>query len=120
MSMTVTLRLLVCALIWNVLTLAALGQGYIFNVGAGPGFPLSPTSDLSHTFYNLVVGGGPNISSHVKMNAEFMFKGLPVNENIIKETRLSDVLGRLYSLTGNFIVEGGSGGKNAYIIGGGG
>lgn len=107
--------------IYCLLTLPSAAQGFNFNIAGGPGFPLSRTSDFAHTSYNFVVGGGPNLIDHVKLNAEFMFHGLPVQHNIIQQLGLSDVKGRLYSLTGNLIVGSSIGGrKNAYLIGGGG
>jgi len=107
--------------IYGLLTLPSSAQGFNFNIGVGPGFPLSRTSDFAHTSYNFVVGGGPNLIPHVKLNAEFMFHGLPVRDNIIHQLGFSNVKGRLYSLTGNVIVGSSIGaGKNAYLIGGGG
>jgi len=107
--------------IYRLLTLPSSAQGFNFNIGVGPGFPLSRTSDFAHTSYNFVVGGGPNLIPHVKLNAEFMFHGLPVRDNIIHQLGFSNVKGRLYSLTGNVIVGSSIGaGKNAYLIGGGG
>jgi len=110
------LVLVLCGLICQ-----ASAQSYNLNFGAGPGFPLSTTSDFANVSYNLVVGGGPNLTRHLKMNAEFMFHGVPVSQTIIDETGLSNVKGRLYSLTGNVILGTSIGGsKNAYLIGGGG
>jgi len=109
-------RLFCCGL----LTLPAVAQGYNFNVGGGPGFPLSQTNKFANTSYNLVVGGGPNLWDHVKLDGEFMFQGLPVTQGVIKETGLSEVKGRLYSLTGNLIIGTSKGSKSAYVIGGGG
>jgi hypothetical protein len=107
--------------IYGLLTLPSSAQGFNFNIGGGPGFPLGTTSDFAHTSYNFVVGGGPNLVPHVKLNGEFMFHGLPVQQNIINQLGFSDVKGRLYSLTGNLIVGHSIGGrKNAYLIGGGG
>lgn len=107
--------------IYGLLTMPSSAQGFNFNIGGGPGFPLSRTSDFAHTSYNFVVGGGPNLVPHVKLNAEFMFQGLPVQHNIIHQLGLSNVKGRLYSLTGNLIVGSSIGArKNAYLIGGGG
>jgi hypothetical protein len=107
--------------ICGLLTLPSSAQSFNFNVGGGPGIPLGTTSDFAHTSYNFVVGGGPNLVSHVKLNAEFMFHGLPVHDNIIQQFDFSDIKGRLYSLTGNLIVGTSIGaGKSAYLIGGGG
>ena len=106
--------------LWALLSLPALAQGYNFNFGAGPGFPLGQTNKFANTSYNLVVGGGPNLGDYVKLNSEFMFQGLPVNQDLIKETGLSQVKGRLYALTGNVIIGTSKGNKSVYVIGGGG
>ena len=107
--------------IYGLLTLPSSAQSFNFNVGAGPGFPMSTTNDFAHTSYNFVAGAGPNVVPHVKLNAEFMFHGLPVQDNIIQQLGFSNIKGRLYSLTGNLIVGSSIGwGKSAYLIGGGG
>jgi hypothetical protein len=107
-----------------VLTLPAWAQqGFNFNFGGGPGFPLSKTDNFTNTSYNLVVGGGPNIRTHVKLNFEFMFHGLPVEKSVVQQLGVSDVKGRLYSISTNLILGtsfGGWGSKTAYLIGGGG
>ena len=106
-------------LTWILLTLPVSAQRYNFNIGGGPGFPLSDTAKFTNTSYNFVAGAGPNLSSHVKMNVEFMFHGLPVQQSIIDQIGVSDVKGRLYSLTGNLMVGSSIGGsKMAYLIGG--
>ena len=106
-------------LIWVVFPVSA--QKYNFNIGSGPGFPLRTTSDFAGTSYNFVAGAGPNLTAHVKMNAEFMFHGLPIHQSIVDRIGISKVKGRLYSLTGNVIVGSSFGGsKGAYLIGGGG
>jgi opacity protein-like surface antigen len=109
------------AFIWVFLSINAPAQGYNFNFGLGPGFPLEKTSDVATTSYNLVVGGGPNLGPHVKANAEFMFQGLPLSQGIVSQIGVSNVKGRLYSLTGN-VIAGFSVGDNktVYIIAGGG
>ena len=110
------LVLIVCGLICH-----ASAQRYNLNLGAGPGFPISTTSDFANISYNLVAGGGPNLSSHVKMDAEFMFHGVPMQQKVIDQVGLSNVKGRLYSLTGNLILGTSIGGsKSVYLIGGGG
>jgi hypothetical protein len=107
--------------IGGLLTLPASAQHYNFNFGGGPGFPLNKTGDLAKTSYNLVVGAGPNLYPHVKMDAEFMFHGLPVQQRVINQLGVSDVKGRFYSLTGNLMIGSSiGGGKTAYLIGGGG
>ena len=104
-----------------LLALPASAQRYNFNFGGGPGFPLDRTSDFANTSYNLVVGAGPNLHHHLKLNTEFMFHGLPLQQSVINQIGVSDVKGRLYSLTGNLILGTSIGGsKTAYLIGGGG
>lgn len=99
----------------------ASAQGYNFNIGSGPGVPLGTTGDFAGTSYNFVAGGGPNLLPHLKLNAEFMFQGLPIHQSIVNQIGVSKVKGRLYSLTGNLIFGHSIGGsKNAYLIGGGG
>ena len=109
------------ALVLFLLVLPARAQSFNFNFGAGPGFPLSTTADFVHNSYDLVVGGGPNLRAHVRMNAEFMFHGIPVHQDIIKQVGVSDIKGRLYALSGNLMIGTSIGGtKGAYLIGGGG
>jgi hypothetical protein len=101
--------------------LPASAQEYNFNIGAGPGFPLARTGDFAGTSYNFVAGGGPNLLPHLKMNAEFMFQGLPIHQSIIDRIGVSKVKGRLYSLTVNLMVGAPLGvSKSVYLIGGGG
>lgn len=78
---------------------------------------MSPTSSFTHTSYNFVAGGGVNPAPHVKVNAEFMFHGLPVQQSIAQQSGFSEVKGRLYALTGNLLV-GTGGAKSVYLIGG--
>jgi hypothetical protein len=114
-------RRFIIVFIYGLLTLPSWAQGFNFNIGGGPGFPLGRTSDFARTSYNFVVGAGPNLVPHVKLDAEFMFQGLPIHDNIIHHLGFSDVKGRFYSLTSNLIVGTSIGGhKNAYLIGGGG
>jgi len=122
-----SVRRLWIVFIYSLLTLPSSAQGFNYNVGGGPGFPLSKTSDFAKTSYHFVAGAGPNLHSHVKLNAEFMFHGLPVQPSIIKQLGLSDAKGRsnakgrLYSLTGNLMLGSELGlDKSAYLIGGGG
>jgi opacity protein-like surface antigen len=109
-----------------LLVLAVLGapgyaQRYNFNIGGGPGFPLSQASDFANTSYNIVAGGGRNLSSHLKLTGEFMFQGLPLNQSIANELHVSQVKGRLYSVTANLLWGIPLTGKiSAYGIGGGG
>ena len=109
------------ALALFLLALPACAQSFNFDVGGGPGFPLGTTADFVHNSYDFVVGGGPNLRPHIKMNVEFMFHGIPVHQSIIQQAGVSDIKGRLYSLSGNLMVGTSAGGKKgAYLIGGGG
>lgn len=108
-----------CSLL--LLTPIAYGQSFNFTFGGGPGFPLGTTKDFVSNSYNLVVGGGPNLHSRFKLDAEFMFHGIPVKQAIAKQFEVSDIKGRLYSLSGNVLV--GTSirrSSGAYLIGGGG
>jgi len=114
-------RYLAKVLMFTLLGLPSYAQSYNFTVGAGPGFPLSTTNNFANISYNFVTGGGVNISPHAKLDAEFMFHGLPVGKSAADQLGVSEIKGRLYSLTGNLIL--GSevgGGKGAYLIAGGG
>jgi hypothetical protein len=95
-------------------------QRYNFNVGGGPGFPLSKTSDFAKTSYNFVAGGGANLSPHAKFVGEFMFHGLPIKQNVLNELQVPSGKGRLYSVTGNLLIGTGTARKSLYLIGGGG
>ncbi|HEV2397479.1 MAG TPA: hypothetical protein VGS27_11100 [Candidatus Sulfotelmatobacter sp.] len=107
--------------IYSLLTLPLSAQGFNFNIGAGPAFPLGETNHFTHTSYNFVVGGGHNLFPHVNLDAEFMFHGLPVDRSVVNQLGLSNVKGRLYSLTSNLVIGSSIGGRtNAYLIGGGG
>ena len=111
-----------CALVICCTCLSpAYAQRYNVNFGGGVGIPISTTADLARVSYNLVAGAGPNLTPHLKMNAELMFHGLPVQQSIVNQLGASDVKGRLYSLSANLMMGSSIGGsKSAYLIGGGG
>jgi len=113
-------KLLRILFICGLLVQPAIAQRYNFNIGGGPGFPLSQTSDFANTSYNFVAGAGPNLSPHVKLVGEFMFHGLPVQQSVVKELGIPSAKGRLYSYTGNIMVGIGNSKKSLYLIGGGG
>jgi hypothetical protein len=107
------------ALLFTLFGLQSYAQSYNFTIGSGPGFPLSTTSNFADLSYNFVTGGGVNISPHAKLDAEFMFHGLPVQKRVVDQVGVSDVKGRFYSLTGNLLIGTSLGGsKTAYAIGG--
>jgi Outer membrane protein beta-barrel domain len=109
--------------LYCVLTLPALAQEprFNWNVGGGPGFPLSTASDFVKTSFSLVGGGGLNLQPHLKLIGEFMYQGLPVQQSVINELDVTNVKGRLYALSANLM--GGTSigrGRSVYAIGGGG
>jgi hypothetical protein len=113
------------ARVWILIACAFLvqpasAQGYNFNIGGGPGFPLSRTGDFAGTSYNFVAGAGPNLRAHVKFVGEFMFHGLPVRQSVVDQLDLPSAKGRFYSFTGNIMVGTGTSQKSVYLIGGGG
>lgn len=91
------------ALVFFLLVLPACGQSFNFNIGGGAGFPLGTTADFVHNSYDLVIGGGKS-APPPKMNVEFMFHGIPVNQDIINQVGVSDRKGRLYVLSGNLMI----------------
>jgi Outer membrane protein beta-barrel domain len=96
-------------------------QNYTFNIGAGPGFPLGSTDNFASISYNFVTGGGVSATPHIKLDAEFMFHGIPVQKKIVDHLGLSDVKGRVYALSGNILVGTPIGrGNTVYAIAGGG
>lgn len=116
-----SIRRLQIILIYGLLTVQSAAQGFHFNVGGGPGFPMAKTSDFVNNSYNLVAGAGPNLRSHLNFNGEFMFHGLPVQRTFIDQLDLSNVKGRFYSLTGNLVLGSETKrGKIVYLIAGGG
>jgi len=120
-DMTLRIRCSCVVFIYCTYLSAASAQNFNLNLGGGAGFPISSTADLSNISYNLVAGAGPNLSTHLKMNAEFMFHGLPVQQSVINQLGVSNVKGRLYSFSANLIAGSSiGGGKIAYLIGGGG
>jgi hypothetical protein len=109
--------------LYFVLTLSASAQERRYNLNGGGGlvFPLSDASNFVNSSYDLVGGGGLNLTPHLKMVGEFMFAGLPVKQSIIDELGVANVKGRLYALTGNLMAGTSIGPKKTiYAIGGGG
>jgi Outer membrane protein beta-barrel domain len=107
-------------LICGLLVQSVVAQGFNVNIGGGPGFPVSRTSDFADTSYHFVAGAGPNLRPYVKLDGEFMFHGLPVQQSVVNELNIPSAKGRLYSFTGNIMVGTGDIKKSVYLIGGGG
>lgn len=116
-----SIRNCLIVLVSTFVVLPAFPQGFNFDIGMGPGFPIGKTNNLANPSYNFVVGGGVNLHSHFKLSSEFMFHGLPVSDDTAQLLTVSEVKGRLYALTANLIVGSSIGGeKSVYLIGGGG
>ena len=114
-------RILLVAVWTAVLLACASGQDhpYIFNIGGGPGFPVSDISDFSNVGGNFVAGAGANLLPRFGFDGEFMWHGLPPKDSIVALTGAPNGSARMYSLTGNLLVH--SSGENKlgfYEIGG--
>ena len=99
------------ALVLFLLALPACAQSFNFKFAPVPDF-LSvqpPTSCTTPTISSSEVG--QILRAHLKMNAEFMFQGIPVNQDIIKQVGVSDIRGRLYALSGNLMIGTSIGGR---------
>ena len=70
-----------------------------FNIGGGPGFPLSTAGDFANAGGHFVVGGGPNFGPRFGVNGEFMWHELPIKRSILNQIQVPDGSGRQYSLT---------------------
>ena len=95
--------LLFCAFIF-VTYASAQDHPYIFNIGGGPGFPVSDISSFSNTGGHFVVGGGVNTHRGFGLDGEFMWHDLPPKQSIVSAAGSPNGAARLYSLTGNMLV----------------
>jgi hypothetical protein len=93
-----------------VLLAYASGQDhpYIFNIGGGPGFPVSSVSDFANVGGNFVAGAGARLFPRFGFDGEFMWHGLPPKNSIVALTGAPNGSARLYSLTGNLLVHSSS------------
>lgn len=96
--------LLVCALIFTTYASAQEEEHrYTFNIGGGPGFPVSTVSDLANIGGNFVAGGGVNTKRGLGADAEFMWHDLPPKQSVVAATGAPDGAARMYSVTGNLL-----------------
>jgi hypothetical protein len=82
---------------------AAQDHPYTFNIGGGPGFPVSDISNFSSVGGDFVIGGGANLSERIGFNGEFMWHDLPPKSSIVALTGAPNGSAGLYSLTGNLL-----------------
>ena len=78
---------------------------YIFVVGGGPGFPQGSTGNLATGGANFVAGGGVNTPHGLGLDGEFMWHDLPPKSSVIALTGAPNGSARLYSVTGNAILQ---------------
>jgi hypothetical protein len=83
---------------------SAQDHPYIFNIGGGPGFPVSSISDFANVGGHFVAGAGINTKRGFGLDGEFMWHDLPPKQSIINLTGAPDGAARMYSFTGNIIV----------------
>lgn len=90
-----------------------------FNIGAGPGFPLSNLGSFVNTGANVVVGGGYKFPRLFGVDSEFMWQDLPINQATKNLLRTPGASARQYSCTFNPSIRFPLGEKFAtYAIGG--
>jgi hypothetical protein len=119
MARTWWVQLLLLALFSAAVLAQTETPKYNFDIGGGPGFPVSTISDFANTGGNFVVGGGPNLGSMLGFNGEFMWHGLPPKSQIVALTGAPDGSANLYSVTGNMFVRSKERGRiGLYGIGG--
>ena len=89
-----------------------------FNIGAGPGFPLSNLGSFVNTAANVVVGVGYKFP-RLFVDSEFMWQDLPINQATKNLLRTPGASARQYSWTFNPSIRFPLGEKFAtYAIGG--
>jgi hypothetical protein len=96
------------------------------NLGVGATVPLNPTGQFVGSSVNVVVGLGYNATKHHSFVGQFMWAGLPPNNNVLRPIRLvagsRDIGGssNLYAATGNYRYQLLGKTFGFYLIGGGG
>lgn len=122
--MGLSVRALVLSGCVTFVSCTALGQYFPrwnFNVGGGVGFPEGTSANFANNGANFVVGGGPNFSSRLGLDAEFMWHDLPIKKNVINDLQVPHASAREYTVTANAIFRIPTHGKMGfYAIGGGG
>ena len=61
-------------------------HNWAFNVGGGPTFGLSDTSNRINTGYNFTLGGGYNFSKHLGLNVDYIFNGADLSSHVLNLT----------------------------------
>ena len=90
-----------------------------FNIGGGPGFPLSTAADFANTGGHFAIGGGPNFGPRFGVNAEFMWHDLPIKQSVISRLQVPGASARQYALTFNGMLRPSTPGRlGGYFIGG--
>ena len=96
-------------------------NGWNFNLGVGPNFPLGKTADVAGTSGQFMIGGGPNFSERFGMNLEFGWYRLPIKGSALTQVSAASADVSQLSLTPNVIVRFPLSPRwGAYAIGGGG
>ena len=96
------------------------------NLGAGVTVPVNPTARLAGASANVVVGAGYNFNKHNAIIGQFMWTGLPPNNNAFRAIRSAaqsrgiDGQSNLFTLTANYRLSVQGRVFGAYIIAGGG
>lgn len=94
---------------------------YNFNVGGGYGDPLGEVGKYTGASYNVVGGGGLNLSRSFGVKAEYMYYNLRFDGSVKDKQHLPDASGHVQSISLNLSFDHSLGGKwGVYAIGGGG
>jgi len=115
------LFLAACAIFVSNAVMAQNASRWNAMIGGGVGFPEGTSANFANNGANFVVGGGPNLTSYLGLDAEFMWHDLPIKQNVINALDVPNAEARVYSVTLNAIVPIPTHGKMGfYVIGGGG
>jgi len=96
------------------------------NLGAGVTVPVNPTARLAGASANIVMGAGYNFDKHNSIIGQFMWTGLPPNNDTFRairavaQSRGIDGHSNLFSLTANYRLSTQGRVFGAYVIAGGG
>ena len=93
--------LIVTMVCFALVSARAQEHSWAFNIGGGPGFPLSNLSNFVNTGGNFVIGAGYNFPRLFTVNSEFMWHDLPINQSTKNLLRTPGASARQYSWTFN-------------------
>src|SRR5437763_12683199 len=79
-------KLLLLAALASIPLYAQDPSRWAFNVGGGPTFSLSDTSDHLNTGYNFTAGGGYYFTRHLGVNIDYLFSGADLSPNVLRVT----------------------------------